>query len=244
MAMSTVALILAAGEQARWEMDRHPFYKQLLDVGGETIIGRAARQCHDRKIETAVITQHLPIQKALYGDVAKDVISVAFYKPAARRWTVEMLLSTYNLWQKRTIVLLGDVIYPRAVMDRIFAPQTQELKVFGNEYEIYALSFIGQEIYHPITRQGGVFFTDIFDSLNAAVFHAQCGTSPGGGKLRKFYQIYCDLDPDSDETEDEVLDRVGLQDYTQDVDARKDYIQLQNKVVKAGRLDDLREKKQ
>lgn len=225
--MSTVTLILAAGEQARWEMDRYPFYKQLLDVGGETIIARIWRQCRARGAEPCVIT-HSP-----------ELVQILSFKPERHRWTVETLLATHELWQERTIVLLGDVVYSQAVMDRIFAPQEQELKVFGNEYEIYALSmrFQSNLVIAPVLFWIG----NIKRALNYAIEHAESGT-PGGGKLRKFYQLYCGLDPDSDEIENEVLDRVSLQDYTRDVDTRKDYIQLQNKVVKAGRLDDLGEK--
>lgn len=222
--MSTVALILAAGEQARWEMERHPFYKQLLDVGGETIIARIWRQCRLRGPRAIIVSRNITLR--MFGDGFKP------YEGDCR-WTVETLLSTHELWQERTIVLLGDVIYSRAVMGRIFAPQDQELKVFGNEYEIYALSM--QFKNHP------PWSVDVIMALYKAIAHAKTGT-PGGGKLRKFYQIYCGLDPDSDEMENEVLDRVSLQDYTRDVDTRKDYIQLQNKVVKAGRLDDLGEK--
>lgn len=220
--MLTVALILAAGEQTRWEMDRHPFYKQLLDVGGETIVARIERQSLERDFWPKRVTCHKALE-ALWS-----------YVPKRHRWTVETLLSTHELWQGRTIILLGDVIYSQAVMDRTFAPQEQELKVFGNEYEIYALSM--QFKNHP------PWSVDIIMALYTAIAHAESGAF-GGGKLRKFYQIYCGLDPDSDAMENEVLDRVSLQDYTQDVDTKKDYIQLQNKIVKSGRLDDLRDVK-
>lgn len=222
----SIALILAAGEQTRWEMDRYPFHKQLLDVGGETIIGRIARQCLERNVEPVIVTYSPMIKKSVTP-------LLTWLVPERRRWTVETLLSTHVLWLERTIVLLGDVIYSRAVMDRIFTPHDQELKVFGNEYEIYALTINDWGNHHE----------HITDALTRAIRHAESGAS-GGGKLRKFYQIYCGLDPDSDEMESKVLDLVcHKQDYTQDVDTRRDYITLQNKVVKAGLLDDLHKEK-
>jgi len=45
----------------------------------------------------------------------------------------------------------------------------------------------------------------------------------GGGKLRKFYQIWCGLDPNTSNTESEVLYKVY---DTMDVDCAHDYEEL------------------
>jgi hypothetical protein len=225
--MSTAVLILAAGEQKRWPMTEPPYHKQLLDVGGETIVARIVRQCRSRNTEPLIISH-------------RDwPMNVQVVEPCgATRWTVETLFSTYDLWKKRTVVLLGDVVYSRATMDRIFAPQSEELKVYGNEHEIFALSIVGTEIYHPITGQGGVFFVEITDSLGEAISHAESGVARGGGKLRKFYQAYCDLNMTGNARESRVLR--WIDDYTQDVDNAGDYAVLQDKVAR-GVIDDLPE---
>jgi len=212
--MSITGLILAAGEQVRWKMTEPPYHKQLLDVGGETIIERIWRQCRARGTEPAVIT-HKP---ELFAQIL-------YKKPERRRWTVETLLSTYDLWQERVIVLLGDVVYSRAVMDRIFAPHQEPLKVYGNQYEIYAASF--NEPYNKIVN-----------TLEDAIVHAESGIARGGGKLRKFYQAYCGLNMTGNERENKVLNWVD--DYTQDVDNSGEYVILLN-IVRNGILDDLPE---
>lgn len=198
--MSITVLILAAGEQDRWKMDGPPYHKQLLDAGGETIIARIVRQCQERGIMApVVVTHHERIMKALPGTWV--------FKPNRRRWTVETLYSTRQMWRGRVIVLLGDVFYSSATMNKIFAVRTAPMRVFGNEYEIFALSF--NEPYNAIIAV-----------LKLAIIHAESGIARGGGKLRKFYQIYCGLDPNTNQIEDGVLYSVY---DSMDVDNPHDY---------------------
>jgi hypothetical protein len=208
-------LILASGEQARWEQEGKPSSrKQLLKLNGETIIGRIIRQCRERGVEPLVITHHSDII------LSTEATCLPVEK---RRWTVETLLSTWG-WLDRTIVLLGDVIYSKTVMDRIFAC-TDSIRVFGNELEIFALSF------------AWVAWPDIVPVLETAITHAENG---GPGKLRKFYQAYCGLDLDGSQMEDKIIDWVcHITDYTRDVDTPNDYKALLREVVNVGRLDDV-----
>jgi hypothetical protein len=102
-------------------------------------------------------------------------------------------------------------------MDRIFAEHGDNLRVFGNQYEIFALSF-----YPP--------YDEIIATLERAIKHAESGVAKGGGKLRKFYQIWCGLDPNTSEIEHEVLHSMW---DAMDVDCTADYKALQE-WVKAG----------
>lgn len=222
--MSVTVLILAAGEQKRWEMSEPLYYKQLLDVGGETIIARIERQVIQRGFFPRRITIHRELE---------DPWS---YRPEYHRWTVETLLSTYYLWQSCTVVLLGDVIYSRATMDRIFKPHNQKLKVFGNEYEIYALSMVDDALEKKYMDFGDVYFVNMTTALKASISHAESGVAKGGGKLRKFYQAYCGLNMTGNAIEWNVLHKVD--DYTHDVDNPEDYAALLKK-IKDGTIDDL-----
>jgi hypothetical protein len=140
-----------------------------------------------------------------------------------RRWTVETMLGTAPYWQKRTIVLLGDVVYSKAVMDRIFTCR-DSIRVFGNELEIFGVSFSRMD------------WSDIIGALETAITHAENG---GPGKLRKFYQAYCGLDLDGSDMEKSIIDWVcHVTDYTMDVDTPEDYYTLQSRVVKGGRLNE------
>ena len=211
----TIALILAAGQQVRWEKE-NPFgyrFKQLLPVGEESIIARIVRQCREREVEPLVVTHKKEIVQAT---------DARHHIPVRNRWTVETLLCS-PLDGNRTVVLLGDVVYSKTVMDRIFRYKGY-IRVFGSEFEIFAISFSRPVSFH------------VRHALKEAIEHAESG---GKGKLRKFYQAYCGLDMNSDHMETAVMSRVYyLEDYTRDIDSARSYKELLNKVVKGGLLDD------
>jgi len=181
-------------------------------VGNESILARIVRQCRERGVEPIVVTHKLEIAQAT------DAVC---HIPTRNGLTVETFLS--SPWGERTIVLLGDVVYSKTVMNRIFNCR-ENIRVFGNEYEIYAISFMDK----------------VSAYVRIAIANAGVHASRGGpGTLRKFYQAYCGIDLDSDGMEGIVLDRVCyIQDYTMDVDTPRDYKNLLNKVVKGGLLDD------
>jgi hypothetical protein len=140
----------------------------------------------------------------------------------ARRWTVETL---YNSpWGgDRTIVLLGDVVYSRPLMDRIFACN-DSVRVYGHLYEIFAVVF------------GEAGYQRVRGALYRAIEHAEAG---GPGTLRKLYQALRGVDLDDDSIEDELLGYVDyMQDYTRDVDTPDDYADLLDKVVNTGAIND------
>ncbi len=153
-------LILAAGEQARWEAD---LPKQLLRIKKETVIGRIQRQVKDRGHSAYVITHHPTITAYVQRVI----------RPRARRWIAETLRSTEYMWTKRVIVLLGDVLYSKALMDEIIA-YNGDLRFWGNLQEIYALSFNDEMV------------TQLFTAIDKAIHHAEFEGGPG--KLRKVFQ--------------------------------------------------------
>jgi len=185
----TLPIILAAGDQSRWEQDHDlgVSHKQLIDIAGEKLIDRIVRQCRDRGREPLIITHHQAIVEA---------VDASYCPVVSRRWTCDTLL--HSPWGWRTIVLLGDTLYSRTVMDRIFAAP-----------EIYGLVFT-REVY-----------IQIIEALTAAIRHAEKG---GPGKLRKFYQAYCGINLETNKMESEVLDWVcNVSDYTTDFDTPDDY---------------------
>lgn len=200
--MEKIALILAAGNALRFNNT----LKQLLPIGDELIIDRIIRQIDIRTIREDIDIFPLLIT---HNQEIVDAANIQMcQKPKANRWTCETLLSTVEWWNKRVIVLLGDVIYSKAVMDRIINCQ-DEIRVFGHEYEIFAISFTS------------LVKAEVILALSEAIRHAM---ARGPGTLRKFYQAYCGLDLNSDKMEDEVLDRICfLQDYTNDIDTQEDY---------------------
>jgi hypothetical protein len=172
------------------------------------------RQCRQRGYEPTIITHHEPI-----ADVANE-LSVQWRSVSSHNWICETLL--HSSWNDRTIVLLGDVVYSKTVMNRVFNCK-KPFNIFGNEHEIYALAFTKQQ------------WPKVIKSLGIAIEHAKLGNA---GTLRKMYQAYCGLDLNGSEWEDKVLDWVcNVQDYTTDFDTVVEYQDFVRKRITW--LDDL-----
>lgn len=129
------SLILAAGEQSRW-LSSGFVPKQLVLIDSEPLIVRTQRQLQERGQESFVITHHPEIA----------LVSTNVFKPAQHRWTLETMLSTSPLWQEKRInILLGDVIYSKALMDKLVNCQAP-IQFFhtlqrASSDEILAISF-------------------------------------------------------------------------------------------------------
>ncbi len=211
-----IVLILAAGEQTRWGDNGRP--KQLVDIGGEPLLVRLVRQCRERGHEPVVVT---------HDDRLK--LSQRTFAPAARRWVVETLLFTRELWEPRTVVLLGDVVFTEEAIDKVLACRSP-MQVFGRKelrwrlvgryYEIFALSF--DRACHQ--RIGWTLDKSIEEALRRP--------GPLAGKLRTFYEVYCGLDLGSFQHEDEVF--YPIEDWTEDIDAPEDYQQFVDMIVRRG----------
>lgn len=200
-----IILILAAENQKRWGDHEHP--KQLVDIGGEALLARLVRQCRERDHEPVIVTHDERLN-----------LSEKSFVPAARRWTVETLLSTRELWKDRTIVLLGDVIFTEEALDKIilnrsliqvFGRKELRYRLVGRHYEIFALSFDRSQ-----HRQINDTFREILAREPAK----------GGGKLRAFYEKHCGLPFGSNQHEDVVF--YPIEDWTEDIDEPEDYEQF------------------
>ena len=207
----TTVLILAAGEQARWEAGTP---KQLLHIKKETVIGRIQRQVRDRGLAAFVVTHHPTIT----AHVERIIL------PRSRRWVAETLRSTAYGWTSRVIVLLGDVIYSKAVMDSIIN-YDGPVRFWGNLYELFALSFNDDAV------------TPILTAIDKAIHHAEHKGGPG--KLRKVYQAFVGFDFEDNNIHHEIFDEVMGTDYTQDIDTVDDWHNFVKEKLNAGVLDDL-----
>lgn len=206
--MNTVALILAAGEAERMS----GFVKQLLPIGDTTILGRMLAQLEQRGIPADVVTHREEI--ALW-------LNKSSHNPVIRDTLCDTLLSTVWLWEDRTIVLLGDVVYSSAVMDEIVNCD-DSIRVFGTTWEIFAVVF---------TKKN---HSSIVNTLRRASTHRR-------GKLRCFYRAYCGFDLDCQEKESKPLeDKVFYytRDWTRDIDSPYEYDRLMTEVVDKGLLND------
>jgi hypothetical protein len=195
------AFILCAGDAERIEKA----HKQLLQVEeGETILGRIIRQVESREGTPVIVSHNWDILNC-FPDAQRIV-------PSARRWTCETLQSILGYASEDyNIILLGDVIYSKTTMDRIFEARSPTA-VFGNEWEIYAITF----------QRGGVPF------LQEAIRKAIEWEGEGKGKLRRVWQALYGL-PQGTTYDKELLRHIGSEDYTQDIDTWTEYKTWRNK---------------
>ena len=185
--------------------------KQLLPIGKTTILGRILHQLYEME-QRAILVTHDPEIGLLHDRV---------HNPENRATTCETLLSTAHLWGDRTIVLLGDVIYSGEVLNEILRCH-ESIKVFGNSAEIFSIVFdknFHEEI-KPLLLEGSKRFP---------------------GKLRCFFHVYCDFEPDRGVAEplnnNEVFFRTH--DWTRDVDTPYEYDRTQLELVDTRVIEEL-----
>jgi hypothetical protein len=232
----STSVILCAGKASRF--DGVP--KQILPAGnGETFISRIVRQVRQRNGRPIVVTDREVIRKS--GGAPS-------YDPGPTDYVVETLAGTVHLWGKRTHVLLGDVCYSRDCMDRIFRFDG-EIAVWGNLWEIYALSFwidyrnpILEAVDLVLSEQVAPTISEILYTTTGETFTPYIPSAdPGRGKLRRLYQALAGIPFGSaieHKNSREVLHYVGSGDYTRDVDTLEDYANFRSEVLWGGRLDD------
>jgi hypothetical protein len=207
-------LILAAGEAIRF----NGVCKQLLPAGDKTIIERIVDQVVSRSYIPYIVTCNQQIMDAMGMGYAYP-----FLMPSEHELTCETLLSTIEIWNERTIVLLGDVLYSTQIMDAIFRCE-DPIRVFGNVSEVFAITFT-KRVHSQVVRA-------LQQAIKAYPEHP--------GKLRTFYKIYCGFDPGQAEKPGIPLDDQVFwysRDWTMDVDTEEEYKNMVNELVKMGRLD-------
>jgi hypothetical protein len=187
-----IVLILAAGESVRWQGDT---LKQLMPFAGETVLARMIRQA-EPYAEVTVISHEPDIQAASAG---------RYYDPPNHRWLVETLLSTVILWDPRTVVLLGDVIYSDEAIQTIMSCD-KNVTVYGNRAELFALSFTEA----CVARVQAVLGQCLVDAHKS-----------GLGKLWQFYRAFCGFPLNAAYFEERIFRMID--DYTDDIDTLEDY---------------------
>ena len=133
--------ILCAGNASRFT----GIQKQLLPIGETTILGRQLSFLRD--YDVYVVTHHDEI-----ADYAR-VFGANIINPESHTNICDSAYSTYSEWCETNVILLGDVIYSKVVMNQILLCR-EPMKFFGNVYEIFALTFTNIEIAERALRLG------------------------------------------------------------------------------------------
>jgi hypothetical protein len=133
MIKKTASLILAAGNQERWNAEPiipkptgiHDI-KQLVVVKGEVLIERIQRQ--------------FPGSVVITNNKAISIHSKMVFKPETPTPAIGAVFSTHSLWKEWTTILLGDVDYGEDTIELI-NNQEAKLMFYGDKSEIYAIKW-------------------------------------------------------------------------------------------------------
>jgi choline kinase len=209
--------ILAAGDGKRWhrgeEWPQHK-PKQLLNIGGETIIGRTVRMVHKRGYDPIVVTHNKDIIDTLAG--------IEILQPSRRRWLIETLQSTQSRWQDINVALWSDVVYSNAVMDAMLVDNSP-IKFYGKWGDGCGLVWRGNNQH-------------MIDGMKAVIEHAQRSDNNkySVGRSWELYRWFqgWDLNIHIGPTEsNEYYELVPYEDYTRDIDTPEDWQAVQKRTL-------------
>lgn len=152
-------IILAAGDQKRWATEG---FKQMLPVWGKPVIHRTVQQVRDAyQVEPVIaVKQGQPFGRYTY-----------FY-PDDHRIICDTFGSTKSLWQRETILLMGDACYTDECISTI---GSLNYFVFGKGAEIFGVKFF-QGQWERVEK-----------AIEAAKVYAR---KTGKGKIWNVYRAY------------------------------------------------------
>lgn len=202
---NTTILILCAGEAKRWN-NYLGVPKQLIPINGEPLLDRTVRLLHLKELYDINI---------ISNDERLKVNNESFYRPKKFEWIVETLLSTQSLWNKNTIVLLGDVFFTQDAINTIDHLK-ETLHIYGrygaSEFtstpwgEIFALSFQQSD------------WSQIISNAENVILQTKVGSR---GKLWELYRSIAGFPHNEHLIEDEIF--ISINDFTDDFDFPSDY---------------------
>jgi len=125
----TVVLILAATNyHSRWDAEKS---RHLVGVDGEPLLVRTVRQLSEMGHDAIVVTDKPEIRMVIPN----------CFVPQNYKWIVSTMLSTRELWDDRTIVLSGDVVWDGYALGLIL--NFEHFPVFfGYGNEIFAITWL------------------------------------------------------------------------------------------------------
>lgn len=217
-------LILAAGKSKRWKDAIWPasFPKQLLDIGGETLIGRVVRQVKERGFNPLVVT-HDPV-------IMQSVPRTTMVNPADRRWIMATVWSTRKLWTGIVTVLYSDVLYSAAVMDAMLAEENAP-KFYGRWGDGFGFVFRADDM----TWQEGIRAV-LADAEKADPDNYEAGRNWELYRWCQGWNMHEHVGPTES---NHLYEYVPDDDYTRDIDTPPAWEAARQNVIMAGRLDDL-----
>lgn len=224
--MTRTVLILAAGNSKRWKDTIWPadYPKQLLDIGGETLIGRVVRQVQMRGHDPLVVTHDYDIMQAVPG--------VTMVNPADRRWIMATVQSTAELWRGLVTVLYSDVLYSAAVIGAMLT-ELETPKFYGRWGDGFGF------VFHACDQR----WRDGIDAVLADAEQADPDNYEAGRNWELYrwlqgWDMHTHVGPNES---NHLYEFVPHDDYTCDIDTPPAWEAVKRDVIEAGRLDEVRE---
>lgn len=199
--MGCKVLILVAGSQEGWRGERH-----LLPIAGEPLLARSVRMMRDRGYEPVMVASRPEIQE----------MTSRHFVPDDDKYVLSTVLSTQPLWDDRTVVLFGDIIWSEQSLDTVFRDR-QSLRFYPG-YPAGVLGFaFGEEWQSEVIRQSQRIIDDSRLDLP---------NRDGRRLIGHLHRAMCGFDVMA-KTSPRELDhphQLKVRDsYTQDVDSPKAY---------------------
>lgn len=217
--LNRAVFILAAGAGNRWHRDgiwpaEQP--KQLLRLGGETIIGRTVNMVRNHGYEPVVVTHNKVIADALPG--------VDILNPSGRHWLIETLKSTMPRWTEINTVLWSDVVYSPSVLDAMLTDESS-IKFYGKWGDGFGLVWRKD---NPRIRAGiDAVLQDAKEQEGVIDFHSV-------GRSWELYRWFMGWPLHEHQGTDEssaIFERVPDDDYSCDIDTPENWARVQNDFV-------------
>lgn len=144
--MNTAILILAAtNHHIGWNRKgcRH-----LVDIDGEPLLVRTLRQLAELGYNATVVTDKPEIRAVVLN----------CFVPEDYTWIVSTILSTRELWDDRTIVLMGDVVWDLYTLGLVLGIKRFP-KFCGSGHEIHAITWLREhfERFEAVLRATEVY---------------------------------------------------------------------------------------
>ena len=135
---------MAAGPAKRWQADSR--LKQLVEIDGEPLLLRTIGQIEAHGYDCIVVTHEPRIQEAVGLERC--------FNPDERDMHAASVLSTTELWGRRTILFEGDAILSEQMMERVLS-EHRVFAAFGDSGEHYAYmwSWVIWPIWVPALRK-------------------------------------------------------------------------------------------
>ena len=129
-------IIMADGKGTRWQ-NYNDIPKHLIEIGGETLLGRTVRLLKEGDPDCEVIiTSH---------DSRYEVPGARRYEPLDNNLEIDRF--TEELIEDEVCFLYGDTFYSENAMSTIQLTQTDDMMFFGNGRSIVAIKVADGELF-------------------------------------------------------------------------------------------------